>query len=119
MACNLKLTGAIVLAPSATQTIDAAGDTILANAGTIILDPGTSSDFTLTSTPTIADGYPGQRLTILIATTSNKAVIIQDQNILANSNIQLPWNNVSIGARDVVTLVFNGADWCLAERQDN
>jgi hypothetical protein len=111
--------GALVLAPSATQTIDAAGDTILANAGTVILDPGTSSDFTLTSAPTIADGYPGQRLTIIIATTSNKTVTIQDQDTLANSNIQLPWNNLSIGVRDVVTLVFNGADWCLAERQDN
>lgn len=116
---NTTIKGITVYAPSATQTIDAAGDTILANAGTIILDPGTSSDYTLTSAPTIADGYPGQRLTIIIATTSNKTVKIQDQNTLANSNIQLPWNDLSIGVRDVVTLVFNGADWCLAERQDN
>jgi hypothetical protein len=113
--CN----GVLVLSPSATQTIDSATDTILANAAMVILDPGTSTDYTLTSTPTIADGYPGQFLTIIVIPTSNKQVIIQDQDTLANSNIQLPWNNLGIGARDVVQFLFNGTDWCFISKGDN
>ena len=111
--------GILVHTPSATQVIDAAGDTILANAGTVILSPGSVSDYTLTSTPTIADGYPGQVVYLIIAPVDTKTVTIQDQDTLANSNIQLPWSNLSIGAKDVVKLLFNGTDWCLAERQDN
>ena len=55
--------GIISNTPSAAQTIDAAGDAILANATVVRIDPDAS--YTLTSTPTIADGATdGQRLEV-------------------------------------------------------
>ncbi len=51
--------------PSATQVIDAAADIIVPNARTVVISNTTGGSITLTSTPTIADGVNGQRLTIL------------------------------------------------------
>jgi len=54
--------GELVYTPSTAQVIDAAGDAILANATIVELNP--DGDYTLTSTPTIADGTEGQILYI-------------------------------------------------------
>lgn len=86
-----------------TQSITAAGDTI------VIKDSITrlSSDgaHTLTSTPTIADGWDGQRV-ILTNTGAANTIIIQDEGTLGSSNLALGANTRELGVQDSIELVF-------------
>ena len=97
--------------PIATQTITGVGSQIEYDAATIILNP--DGDYTLTSTPTITKGDAdvGSILYLITADTEPNVVTIQDQNTLANSNVELGAASRAVGARDVLTLMHNGTNW--------
>jgi hypothetical protein len=95
--------------PSAAQSITGVGSTILANATIIVLNP--DGNYTLTSAPTIANGFTGQIVYITSGNAEANIVTIQDQDTLANSNLQFGATTRALGARDVLTLIFDGTDW--------
>ena len=100
-----------VATPSATQTISAVGNTILADAEYVVVSNTTGGSLTLTSTPTIADGQPGQEVEIINVGTQN--VVIQDQGTLGGSNLRLVGTNATLTPRDSVKLRYNATvgDW--------
>jgi hypothetical protein len=112
---RLEASGALViggtktLKPSATQVISAAGNSVLANAAMVVVDP--SSDLTLTSTPTIADGFLGQTIVISAPNNETNKLVLQDQDTLASSNIELGTTAREITAKKTLTLLFDGTDW--------
>ena len=106
---RLDLAGTLSWTPSATQVIDAATDTVLANAALVVVDP--DGNYTLTSTPTIADGAVGQIVYITCPEAEANGIAVQDQDTLANSNLQLGAASRNIAARDVLVLIFNGVSW--------
>lgn len=114
---EVKINEETVFTPSDAQVIDAVGDTILANATTIILNP--DANYTMTSAPTIANGSAGQIVYIITAGDEPNTVEVQDQDSLADSNLQLGAAGRTIGANDVLILHFNGMDWCEVHYQDN
>ncbi len=106
---SLVLGGAMKLKPSANQTISAAGNSVLANASLVRLDP--SGNYTLTSTPTIADGVVGQVVIITADNAETNKVILQDEDTLANTNLELGSTAREITAKKALTLIFDGTDW--------
>lgn len=110
---NLRFTindqGAVSYTPSSTQSITAVGNTILANAAMIVLDP--NSDYTLTSAPTIANGATGQIIYITAGNGEANTVTLQDQDSLAGSNLQLGAPSRAVSGKDVLVLMFDGTDW--------
>ncbi len=106
---ELIVTGTSTLEPSTTQVINAASDTILADATTIVLNP--NADYTMTSTPTIADSSTGQIVLLTCANNEANTVTLQDQGTLANSNLQLLAATRSLTGKKSVFLFFNGTDW--------
>lgn len=109
---NNAYSGTTAHTPSAAQTIDDAADTIAANATQVQVS--CSSAITLTSAPTIADGSNGQVVTII--NTGSNNCIVQDQDTLASSNLQLSAASVTIAPKQSLTLRFNSAigDWVQA-----
>ena len=101
--------GTTVFSPSSTQAITAVGDSISADASLVVLNP--DGDYTLTSTPTIADGVTGQILVIMCANAEANTVTVQDQDTLAGSNLELGDTTRAITGKTSVILVFDGADW--------
>lgn len=99
----------LVYTPSSTQVIDAVGDAILANASLVILNP--DGDYTLTSTPTIADGTDGQRLFITCADAEANIVTVQDEDVLGSSNLELNSSTVAITGKTVLSLIFYDGSW--------
>jgi hypothetical protein len=95
--------------PSTTQVIDAVGDTILANATLVILNP--DADYTLTSTPHMADGTTGQIIYISAANGEANTVTLQDEGQLAGSNFQLAGDDVEVTGQTVLAFQFDGTDW--------
>jgi ABC-type bacteriocin/lantibiotic exporter with double-glycine peptidase domain len=96
---SLLVGGATINKPSTTQAISAAGNSILANATMVVVDP--NADYTMTSTPTIADGSPGQVLIVTASNSETNKVIVQDQDTLGSSNLQLEehktgWNRLDL-----------------------
>jgi len=104
-----SVTGKIIYPPSATQPITAAVDAILANATVVVLNP--DGDYALTSTPTIANGTTGQILYIITDNAEANTVTVQDEGTIPNSNLELGAAGRAIGARDVLVLMYNGAQW--------
>jgi parallel beta-helix repeat protein len=96
---------------SAAQAIAAATDTITATAKIRLIANNTAGSITLTSAPTIADGFNGQ--TVILTNVGAQDVVIQDQGTLASSNLRLTAATVTITPRDSVTLVYNTTnnDW--------
>lgn len=103
------LDGSLTLSPSAAQSITAATNTIVVSAAMIELDP--NADYTMTSAPTIADGVIGQMVIITADNTETNKVILQDQDTLASSNLQLGSTAREITAKKMLTLIFDGMDW--------
>jgi len=101
--------GGIVHTPSAAQVIDAAADTILANATMIVLNP--DGNYTMTSTPTIANGTTGQIVHITCANAEANAVTVQDEAALGSSNLRLGGATRIIRKYSVLTLMFDGVTW--------
>ena len=100
----------MVYNPTAAQNITAVGNTILANGRIVQLTANAS--YTLTSTPTIADGTSGQVVTIVNVDTTD-VITIQDQGTLGSSNLRLTTTTFAIGPRDSITLMYNATvgDW--------
>lgn len=98
-----------IYTPSTAQVIDAVGDTVLANATTIVLDP--DGNYTLTSTPTIADGTQGQLLIITCSDSEANSVTVQDEGSLVGSNLQLGAASRVIGALDTLILRMGTTTW--------
>ena len=94
------------LIPSAVQTIDAASDSIAADALNVRIAP--DADYTLTSAPTIADGVDGQLL-VISNNSASYSVTLQDESFLANSNLRLGGSNVTIVPRGSLLLAYNTA----------
>jgi len=108
---DLTILGSLITTPSTAQVINANGDAILADATMVELNP--DGDYTLTSTPTIADGTEGQWLVITVAAGEANTVTVQDQGTLASTNILL-LNSIAsrtIADGDTLLLWFNGTDW--------
>lgn len=91
------------------QAITAAGDTINSDALIVFLNP--DADYTMTSTPTIADGTPGQILYLMTLNPEANTVTLQDQDTLASSNLQLLASTRGVSAKKILTLIFDGVDW--------
>jgi hypothetical protein len=93
------------------KTITATTDTIPATATRIRLNNTSGSSKTLASTPTIADGQPGQILRI--RNTSANDVVLQDQGTLAGSNLRLGAATRTLSQRDGIILEYDDTigDW--------
>lgn len=116
---SLTMSGQLVATFSAAQNITAVGATILANAHNVQITADNS--YTLTSTPTIANGQDGQLLTIVNADAVD-TITLQDETSLAGSNLRTKGGTgVALGPRDTVTFVYNTAlgDWIEIARSDN
>lgn len=109
-AMALSFSGKHAYVPSATQTISAVSTAILANANNVSVSP--SSTLTLTVTPTIADGANGDRITLCNVSTTN-SITLQDEAVLAGSNIRNGGSNLTLGTRTCRNLDFRTAigDW--------
>lgn len=106
---NLLFGSKTTFTPSAAQAITAVGDAVLANATVVVLNP--DANYTLTSTPTIADGYTGQILFVTCGNGEANTVTLQDQGSLANSNLRLGAAGRTVAATSVLCLLFDGSDW--------
>ena len=113
------LNSTVILTPSGTQTLSA-GDTVLADAGTIRVQ-GNGGPVTMTSTPTIANGQDGQVLRIIGGSDTNLLTIQSEEN-LAGSNLQLSGgNDFTFGLNDYLELVYDAVanQWIEASRSGN
>jgi hypothetical protein len=70
-----------------------------------------AAPITMSSTPTLADGFDGQQC-ILVVTGAN-AITFTDQGTLAGSNLRLSVATIALGTRDSLQLLFSGdiGDW--------
>lgn len=107
---TLTANAKMVLDPGPVQIINAVSDSILANAAHIVLNPDGNS-YTLTSTPTIADGTNGQLIYIRKHELVNGSVTLQDVTTLSGSNLNLAAPSRTLGTDDVLVLLFNGFYW--------
>lgn len=108
LAATNAFTGLQSNTPSTAQAITAVGNTILANANNIEVDP--DGTYTLTSTPTIADGVNGQPLTINNIDAALTLTLQAEAN-LASSNI-CGSSNISIGPKESRRATFTTALNC-------
>lgn len=93
------------------QTISAAPNAILANAGRVALTNSSGGSLTLTSAPTIADGQDGQ--SVVLTNVGAQNIVLQDQGTFANSNLRLSASGVTLTPRDSLELTFFASvgDW--------
>jgi hypothetical protein len=68
------------------------------------------ASYTLTATPTIADGVLGQRKYILNTDTVD-SITLQDEATLAGSNIRFGFPSMTLGPRQGAWFVYDGTDW--------
>ena len=104
---------------SSLQTL-AAADLIEHNAD-IVQVAGDGGAVILTSTPTISNGYDGERLAI-IGTSNVNTVELQDNGALPGSSLELAGGaNFILGAGDVITFIYSGSNniWCEESRSQN
>ena len=108
---SLRNSTRTIFPPTANQVIDAATDTILANATFVNLTNTTGASITLTSAPTIADGEDGMYLIIMNIAADN--IVVQDQGTLAGSNLRLGAATRTLGTRDSLVLIYSAdiGDW--------
>lgn len=94
------------------QTITATSDAISILGTHIRLNNTSGSSKTLASTPTVPGGFAGQIL-ILMNTSAND-VVLQDQGMLANSNLRLGASTRTLSTRDSIMLMYSSTigDWC-------
>lgn len=110
-AVGLKNDGRTVETPDTAQAITAVGNTIAIDTTTHQITADAS--YTLTSTPTLADGEDGQRVLIINVDAGADVVTIQDQGTLAGSNLRLGANTRALGPRDSIMLMYSSTigDW--------
>lgn len=101
----------VILTPGTAQNITAAATAITLSGPIIQLTANAS--YTLSATPTIANGTNGQVITI-INVDSADVITLQNETTLAGSNLRLAGAaNLALGPRDSVTLVYSSTlgDW--------
>lgn len=110
-AVSYKNDGRSVEAPDTAQAITAVGNTIAIDTTTHQITADAS--YTLTSTPTLADGEDGQRVLIINVDAGADVVTIQDQGTLAGSNLRLGATTRALGPRDSIMLLYSSTigDW--------
>jgi len=94
-----------------TRNITAVGDSITPSASRILLTA--NGNYTLTSAPTVIDGYwNGQEIEIMNIDTVD-TITIQDQGSLASSNLRLSAASIALAPRDNIRLRYDTtiADW--------
>ncbi len=91
-----------------TQTIAAVGNAITVKSATTWLIDTDGSNYTLTSTPTIADGYDGQIIYIINVDVA-QTITIQDEGTLGGSNLQLRSATEAIGPLSARQLIFSSS----------
>jgi hypothetical protein len=98
-----------VYTPPAAQSITAAA-TAIAPTSTVF-EITSDGNYTLTATPTIANGQDGQVVTII--NVGANTVTLQDQGTLANSNLRLGAATRALAPRDNIELLYDSAvgDW--------
>jgi len=90
---------------ASTQSLEAT-DQIAHTYNTLPLE-GKTAAVTLTSVPTITDGYDGERL-LLIGMDDTKTVTLQDESSLTSSNVlNMGGANITLGKGDVVGYIFS------------
>ena len=91
------------------QAITAATNTIASN-GYMRLTANAS--YTMTSTPTIANGLDGE-IVILVNADTVDTITLQDQGTLAGSNLRLGAATRALGPRDSIILIYDAVvgDW--------
>lgn len=93
------------------QAITAVGNTIVVVGSTIELTADAS--YTLTSTPTIADGFDQQEIVLINVDAGADVITLQDQGGLAGSNLRLSAATIALAPRDSIILRYNATigDW--------
>jgi len=94
-----------VATPSATQTILAVGTAITAAAVKSLGIVSSDANYTLTATPTIADGVDGQEIAFL--NVGAFTLTLQDETTLAGSNVYLLSSTVSFGPKQIIRFIFS------------
>lgn len=94
------------------KVITAVTDAFTPTARVLKANNTSGSSKTFTSTPTVADGYDGQHLTIVNISASD--VVLSDQGTLANSGLRLGAATRTLSTRDSIELVYSAdiGDWC-------
>lgn len=92
------------------NTISAVGDALasakkLQSMGNGVLFISPAGVLTLTSAPTLPDGYDGQRITLVNVAAST--LTLQDEGTLAASNLRLSANTVAIATGGSIELVYS------------
>lgn len=105
-AMALKNDGATQNTPSSAQAFTAVGNTMGPIQSTIYQFTSNAS-YTLTSTPTIANGVDGQTVILLNVDSGADVITLQDQGTLASSNLRLGATTRALGPRDSITLVYS------------
>ena len=96
---------AVGFTPKETQTL-AATNAIVVSDAAMVRVAGSGGAVTLTSEPTIADGFDGQ-MVVIRGTHDTNTVLIQDVANLAGSNVDLGGADRTLGAGDYLVLLFN------------
>ena len=99
--------GSSTINPPQPSTISGASSTVRIDSSTVTINNTSGGPVTLTSTPTIANGYSDGHTLTLINTSAN-AVTLQGESSLANSNIA---KTVTLNADEAITLVYANNVW--------
>ena len=99
------------IAPSTrTVTVTAVGTSFDPTADVLVLDP--NADHTMTSTPTVLPGYKtGQKLLLITSATESDSVIVQDNDTLAGTLLQLEETTRTISPGIPLELYWDGTYW--------
>jgi hypothetical protein len=101
---NFTVGRKLFLTPSGGLTLTAGSAITVAYS---IVQITAASNITLTSTPTIAAGTDGQRITLF--NYGSNTIILQDQSQLASSNLRLTAATVAIGPKQSIELFYSTA----------
>lgn len=104
---GIRYDTSVAFKPATLQTLSA-GTAITATRSKARV-AGNGGAVTLTSAPTIADGIDGQIIYIQ-GTSDSNTVALQDQGTLASSNLQLGAASRTLGAGDILVLMFDTTD---------
>lgn len=101
-----------IFTPRTAQAITAAATAITITSATVMRITS-NANYTLSATPTIANGTNGQTITIVNVDTGTDVITLQDQGTLASSNLRLSATTVALGPRDSITLMYSSdvGDW--------
>lgn len=99
--------GSATVNPPQTATISGASSTIQTDASVIKLNNTSGGPVTLTSTPTMANGYE-EGHTVTIINTSVNSVTIQGEGDHANTNVA---KTVTLNQHDSATMIYASGAW--------